>query len=169
VIKLVELSTENDRDIYEMLQRIGPSENAFRNDVNGMSFQEYKDWLKLQAAWAQGEQLPDGYVKQWTYWLYDGDTPVGYGKLRERTTEQSLRFGGNLGMAIDPLARGKGYGNMIVQKLMEQAAVNGIKEIFSTVEKFNYPSKKIHEKMGFQLLKEDDVRWYFLLRFEQEG
>ena len=168
MIKLIELSTDNERDIYEMLQRIGPSENAFRNDVNGMSFLEYKDWLKLQAAWARGEQLPDGYVRQWTYWLYDNDTPVGYGKLRERATEQSLTFGGNLGMAIDPLVRGKGYGNIIVQKLIEQAEKNGIKEIFSTVEKFNYPSKKIHERMGFQLIKEDQVRWYFLLKLEQE-
>lgn len=169
MIRLIELTIENGQDIYDMLQRIGPSENAFRNDVNGMSYPEYQDWLSLQAAWARGEQLPDGYVKQWTYWLYDNDTPVGYGKLRERATEQSLRFGGNLGMAIDPLARGKGYGNLIFQKLLEQAAVNGIKEVFSTVEKFNWPSKKIHEKMGGKLVKEDDVRWYFLFDIKQEG
>ena len=107
MIKLIELSIDNGKDVYEMLQRLGPSENAFRNDVNGMSYQEYQDWLKIQAAWARGDQLPDGYVRQWTYWLYDNDTPVGYGKLRERVTEQSLKFGGNLGMAIDPLARGR--------------------------------------------------------------
>lgn len=159
---LRELTTLDSTDVYEMLQRIGPAENAFHNDVNGMSFEEYKMWLKKQHAWSKGEELPMGYVKQWTYWLYADEVPVGYGKLRERVTEESKKFGGNIGFAIDPLYRGRGYGNALLQLLLDKARELGIKEVFSTAEKFNYPSKAVHENCGGRLVKEDTARWYFI-------
>ena len=161
MIKLCELSVYDDRDIYEMLQQIGPSENAFNNVANGMTYEEYKEWLGLQHAWSLGEKLPIGFVKQWTYWLIVDGTPVGYGKLRERVTEESKKFGGNIGYAIIPSERGKGYGSIFFGLLMEEAKNKGICSIFSTVEKYNYSSKKVHEKYGGVLVDEDEVRWYF--------
>lgn len=159
---LRELAISDSEDIYEMLQRIGPSENEFHNDANGMTFAEYKIWLRKQHLWSEGNELPTGYVKQWTYWLYDEGIPVGYGKLRERATEKSKKFGGNIGFAIDPLYRGKGYGNALFSLLLDKAKDLGIKEVFSTVEKYNYASKTIHENCSGHLIKEDEIRWYFL-------
>ena len=99
-MKLVELSVKDGKDVYDMLQRIGYDENAFRNDVHGMSYDQYTSWLNLQHSWSKGELLPNGYVRQWTYWLKtDENIPVGYGKLREQVTEESRCFGGNLGFA----------------------------------------------------------------------
>lgn len=158
---LRELSVDDGEEIYAMLQRIAPDENKFNNEVNGMSFEEYKQWLVKQAAWAKGEMLPKGYVRQWTFWLYDGSLPVGYGKLRESLTDQSRRLGGNIGFAIDPLQRGKGYGKVLFSELLQKAREHKIKEVVSTVEKFNYPSKKIHEKNGGILTDETDSRWFF--------
>lgn len=160
-MELRQLRVNDGRDIYEMLQRISPDENKFKNEVNGMSFEEFKKWLIKQNSWANGENLPDGYVRQWTYWLYDENVPVGYGKLREKVTEESRKFGGNIGFAIDPLQRGKGYGNILFEKLLEMAKKKNITEIFSTVEKFNYPSKKVHEKCGGKIVDENDERWFF--------
>lgn len=161
MIQLQELSVNDGIDVYNMLQRIGPSENAFRNDVNGMNFEEFKEWLELQHAWSLGERLPEGYVKQWSYWLIVDEKPVGYGKLRERVTEKSKVVGGNIGYAVDPVARGKGYGNKLFEMLLIEASKKHIKEIFSTIQKYNYSSKKVHEKFGGKLIDEDEVRWYF--------
>ena len=161
-MKLVELSVKDGKDVYDMLQRIGYDENAFRNDVHGMSYDQYTSWLNVQHSWSKGELLPNGYVRQWTYWLKtDENIPVGYGKLREQVTEESRCFGGNLGFAIDPLWRGKGYGNCLFLLLLHKATEKKIIEVFSTVEKYNYASKKIHEKYGGYLVKEDMKRWYF--------
>lgn len=165
---LRELSIDDGLDVYEMLQRIGPSENAFHNDVNGMSFEEFKQWLIMQHDWAEGKNLPDGYVRQWTYWLVVDDIPVGYGKLREKATEASKRFGGNIGFAIDPNARGKGYGNKLFELLLREAKEKRIKEVFSTVEKFNYASKRVHEKCGGEFINEDEYRWYFFFKIQIE-
>ncbi len=165
-LKLQQLSILDSEVIYSMLQRIGPSENAFNNEVNGMSYEHYQEWLSKMDAWSRGDQLPPGYVKQWTYWLMEDGIPVGYGKLRERVTEASKRFGGNIGYAIDPLYRGKGYGKRLFKLLLLEARKKHIREVFSTVEKFNYASKKVHENCGGSLVNEDDIRWYFLFRLE---
>ncbi len=168
-MELRELSLEDGKDIYEMLQRISPDENRFKNEANGMTYEEFKQWLIKQNNWAKGENLPAGYVKQWTFWLYDKDIPIGYGKLRERVTEQSRQFGGNIGFAIDPLHRGKGYGNILFEQLLDAAKKKKIDEIFSTVEKFNYPSKKVHEKCGGKLADENEERWFFSFDINEKG
>ena len=164
-MELRELSITDGIDIFEMLQRIGSAEYGFHNDVNGMTFPQYKTWLIKQHAWSIGEELPAGYVKQWTYWLIDDDgKPVGYGKLREKATKESMKFGGNIGYAIDSKKRGLGYGKQLFKMLLQKSKLLGIQEIFSTVEKYNYPSKKIHEVSGFKLINEDDARWYLYFR-----
>ena len=159
--ELRQLSVYDGIDIYNMLQRIGPSENAFNNDAYGLDFDHYKMWLIEKDAWCRGEMLPKGYVRQWVYWLFVDDIPVGFGKLRERVTEESLQFGGNIGFAIDSLQRGKGYGSRLFELLLNVAKEKNISKIFSTVEKPNHPSKRVHEKMGGRLIKEDSLRWYY--------
>ena len=156
-----ELSINDGIEVYDLLQRIGPDENAFLIHVNGMTYSDYQKWLIIQHQWSLGENLPEGYVKQWTYWLIVNNKPIGYGKLRERATEQSRLFGGNIGFAIDPLERGKGYGNQLFSELLREAKLKGIKEVFSTAEKYNYPSYKVHLLNGGKLVSEDEKRWYF--------
>ena len=89
------------------------------------------------------------------------NNPIGYGKLRKKVTEQSKHFGGNIGYAVDPLYRGKGFGKILFALLIQQAKYNKIKEIYSTVEKPNVISMKVHLDCGMNLINEDDKRWYF--------
>lgn len=161
---LKRLSPNDGIKVYKMLQRIGPSENAFNNEVNGMTYEDFQQWLFERDAWSKGERLPKGYVKQWIYWLVVDKQPVGFGKLREKVTFASRKFGGNIGYAIDPQYRGKGYGKVLFGLLLEKAANKKIHEVYSTIEKYNYISKKIHESYGGELLMEDDKRWYFLFK-----
>ena len=160
---LKQLSPDDKDDIYNMLQRIGKEENEFTNAVNGMTFEEYKHWLIKMDKWSRGQELEPGYVPQTTYWLYDGDSPVGYGKIRNGLNEVSRIRGGNIGYAIDPTKRGRGYGTVLMQKLIEIAKKEGITERLATVQKYNYASKHVIEKCGGKLLYETDLRWYFEL------
>ena len=161
-MKLKQLSINDGLDVFNMLQDIGAYENEFNNEVNGMSYEEYRQWLKKQNSWSNGDELPEGYVRQWTFWLYDENKPVGYGKLRERVTEESKQRGGNIGFAISSQFRGKGYGDILFGMLLEKAKEMKIDDIFSTVEKYNYPSKHIHEKHGGKLVEESEKRWFFV-------
>ena len=129
--------------------------------MKSASYEQYKQWIVRQLEWAKGDNLPAGYVRQWTYWLMVDNQPVGYGKLRERLTEKSRRFGGNIGFAIDPLERGHGYGYILFDLLLTEAPKKGITEVMSTVEHNNLPSKLIHEKCGGVLVEENKDRFIF--------
>lgn len=160
-IQLVQLSPDDGRDVYEMLQRIDRRENDFNNEAKGMTYEEYRKWLAERDSWSRGEALPDGYVKQWIYWLKVDGVPVGIGKLREHITQESTRWGGNIGFAVDSQARGKGYGLLLFQMLLRKASDIGIDEIVSTVMSTNVPSRKVHEKLGGELFKEDGGILYY--------
>ena len=55
---MIELKQSNKNlglDAYEMLQCIKNGEKGFMNEVYGMSFEEYKMWLKKQDDYHNGK------------------------------------------------------------------------------------------------------------------
>ena len=161
MINLVPLSQNDGELVYKLLQKIGKEENQFHNEAFGLTYYQFKKWLIQQVEWSKGENLPEGYVRQWIYWLYDEDTPIGFGKLRERLTDRSREIGGNIGYAIASDQRGKGYGTILFKLLLKKANDLGIKEVLSTVEKNNEASKVIQEKCGGVLVHENEKRLYY--------
>jgi predicted acetyltransferase len=69
-IKLLQLSVNNGYDEYYMLQNIEKTENGFTNDVNGISFDEYKQWLKKEDSYSKSQNLPENWLPQTTFFLY---------------------------------------------------------------------------------------------------
>lgn len=155
------LSINDGNDVYLMLQRIGENENEFKNTAYGLTKAEFVEWLKTQYQWSLGEELPDGYVPQTIYWLYCDNIPVGIGKIRHSLNENSREIGGNLGYAIDPIHRGKGYASVLLSFLVEEAKKLNVSECLLTVEKYNPASKRVIEKCGGIIIKESKERWYF--------
>lgn len=160
-IELKQLSTKDGLKVFEMLQRIGPCENEFKNTAHGLTFDEYKAWLVQQDDWSKGDNLPDGYVAQTIFWLFDGDKPVGIGKIRHKLNCHSRTIGGNIGYAIDPIYRGKGYATELLRLLLLKAREIGVLELLLSVEKYNPASKKVIEKNGGKLINENEDRFFF--------
>ena len=160
-IAMKQLSTNDGLEVFEMLQRIGSCENEFKNTAHGLTFDEYKAWLIQQDDWSKGDNLPEGYVAQTIFWLFDGDKPVGVGKIRHKLNCNSRAIGGNIGYAIDPLSRGKGYATELLKRLILKAKEIGVLEILLSVEKYNPASKKVIEKNGGKLINENEDRWFF--------
>lgn len=164
-MELRQLSINDGENIYTMLQGIPKTENSFTNPVYGMTYKEFKKWLIKQDQWSRNENLPDGFVAQTIYWLFEHDMPIGIGKIRHELTEHSRKNGGNVGYAISEKYRGKGYGNKILELLLLEARNMNLEEIMLTVDKYNYASKRVIEKNGGQLFNENEKKWYF--RFYQ--
>lgn len=160
-LTLQQLSSEDGILFYELLQRIGKNENAFSNPVSGMTFDQYKKWLKEWDSWSRGDSLPDGFVTQVSYWLMYKGEPVGFGKIRHDLTESSRAFGGNIGYAIDPNHRGKGFASEFLRLMLIKAREMNVQEILLTVEKYNYASKRVCEKNSGELCGENELRWFF--------
>ena len=160
---LRQLSPSDDLEGYEMLQRIGEMENDFSNPVHGKSFEDYQAWLAQQDAWSREENLPKGYTGQTCFWLMYNNTIVGLGKIRHCLTEHSRLEGGNIGIAIDPIQRGKGLATHFIPLLLKRAKEMKIGEILITVKKYNYPSKNAFQANGCKVFKETDKWWYLTI------
>ena len=129
--------------IYDMLQGIDRRENYFSNDVKDMPYEEFSEWCRLQYEYANGRQLPDGYVPQSIYWLYIDGEPVGIGKICWKLTESSREVGGNIRYAISRQYRGHGYGTILLKSLIDIAKAGNCPELLATVKKYNYASKRV--------------------------
>ena len=107
-------------------------ENGFINPMHGKSYGEFRAWLQSCIADAAQKGLADGWkVPESTYWLFDGDRPVGYGKIRHFLTDKLLEDGGSIGYAVRPAERQKGYGTAFMRLLLAQCAALGIPKVLA--------------------------------------
>jgi len=160
VIYLKKLSLTDGVGIYNMLQEIAANDNGFHNKVYGMNYDCFKEWLAREYAVDHGE-LEDWMVPQSSYWLYDGEKPIGYGRLRHCLNEKLSETSGHIGYAIRSTERGKGYGNRILALLLEECRMLNITKVQIGANADNAPSNKIIVKNGGVLVRTADNRNYY--------
>lgn len=157
------LTAGDGRDVYEMLQEIGADENGYINCVQGMSYEDYRAWLAECLSYDLPENRPDWMVAQSTFWLYEDDRPVGVGKIRHALTDALRESGGHIGYAIRRSARGQGYGTHLLPLLLTECRKLGLSRVLLTAHADNVPSRRIIERAGGVLEKENGERtWYWI-------
>lgn len=167
---LKKLSIHDGRDIYDMLQEIPADENGFLNSMAGKPFSEWQAWLDKSVKSAEQDGVIDGWkVPQTTFWLYENDVPVGYGKIRHFLTDRLLEAGGNVGYAIRPSARGRGLGKILLKLLVSEGEKLGVKEFLLTVHEDNEPSVRVALACGGAVEKRAGERCYIWIKPGQCG
>lgn len=159
-IRLKHLDIYDGKGVYDMLQEIPLEENGYHNGVNGILYNEFREWLMKSKSKENGIGLEDWQVPQSIYWLYVDDEPVGIGKIRHRLTDKLLEEGGNIAYAIKPSARGKGYATKLLQLLIKEAKEHNINELLATILVHNEASLKVALKNGGILKNQNDKRYY---------
>lgn len=117
---LRELQVKEDESLLFMVQEIGQGGNGFVNGLNSGSMEEFASKVLRNYEMARGIDLPEQYVPQTIYWLYDNDKPIGYGKLRHRLNDNLLEIGGHIGYVIRPSERRKGYGKRLLAEFGQE-------------------------------------------------
>lgn len=159
MLELKRLSTEDGLDIYNMLQEIPREENGLLNKANGLSFDEYKEWLIAKHRESEQEGIVDGWkVPSTTYWLFADGVPVGFGSVRHFLTDALRQAGGNIGYGIAPQYRGKGYGNEILRLLLNEAYKLGIEKALVTIHLDNKASLAVALANGGTITGRTDER-----------
>ena len=145
MVELKEVKQSFGRLEYEMLQDIENGENGFMNDAFGLTFEEYKNWLKNQEDFSKGKNLPEGWIPYTTYLLFDDGEPVGFGRVRHETSEylQKVVGAGEIGYGIAKRHRGKGYGNILFKELLKKCKSFGFDKITLFPHKDNEATIKI--------------------------
>jgi len=161
IFELKPLSVSNGRDVYDMLQEIPASENGYANSLHGKTFEEYRAALVRMEAAARETKIIDGWkVPQSTYWLYVDGYPVGQGRIRHFLTDALREAGGHIGYAIRPGMRGRGYGKILLSKLIGEARRIGIDRALVTVHNDNTPSVRTALSCGGSIERVSDIRHY---------
>ena len=168
MLELKRLSVDDGLDIYTMLQEIPAEEIGLINKANGLTFDEYKEWLIVKQRDSEQEGIVDGWkVPSTTFWLYADGIPVGFGSVRHFLTEALRKAGGNIGYGIAPAFRGKGYGKELLKLLLEKANESGIDKVLITIHKENVASRAVAEVNGAILEKETEERAYYWIESER--
>ena len=157
--ELRKLSVNDGMDVYQMLQDIPLDENGLQNKVNGMTFEEYKDWLIKKQQESEMDGIVDGWkVPSTTYWLYADGVPVGFGKLRHCLTNALRKAGGHIGYGIAPQYRSKGYGKELLRLLIGEAYNRGIDKVLVTIHLDNKASQAVALANGGVITERTDER-----------
>ena len=170
MIELKKLSPDDGRDIYDMLQAMPKDENGLINNVNGMTFDEYKQWLLKKQQEAEQTGLVDGWkVPSTTYWLYVDGCPVGFGNVRNFLTDALKKAGGNIGYGIVSEYRGKGYGKELLRLLLKKAREAGVEKALLTIRADNQPSLAVALANGGVITEKTDERiWVWIETFDKK-
>ena len=162
MIELKRLSPSDGMDVYDLLQKIPREENGLQNNANGLSFDEFKQWLIKKHADSLQEGVVDGWkVPSTTYWLYVDGVPVGFGSIRLFLTDALRKAGGHIGYGIARPYRGKGYGKELLKLLLSEADRFGIEDVLITIHKDNIASRAVAFANGGVLTEETDERAYY--------
>jgi|GEM_PF-157579 len=160
-VELREIALTDGREIFEMIEEIGPGENGFLNGDYDMDYTDFPAYLERHVRFAKGIDLAPEHVPQTRYWLYVDGRPVGLGKLRHYLNDNLRIHGGHIGFTIRPSARGRGYGTLILGELLKQAEAKGIPEVLITCHETNSLSRKVLAANGCTLFEIRDGMCYW--------
>ena len=161
-MELRKINTEDAKAQWEYTTALPEDENGLTNPYHGVSFDEYvESVLPALISYEHPINMPDWFVPETYYYLWDDGSLVGEFRIRHHLTE-ALRCGaGHIGYSIRKDARGKGYATAGL-KLTADIAREIIPEdeIYLRVNKDNAASQKVMLKNGAYLSGEDEDHYF---------
>ena len=135
---------EADRRLVGMLNLRGDRLNCDETEKTAWPEETDSGSVKKTETGTWPEETDSGSVKKTENSAWPGETDSG-----------SVKNAGNIGYSIRPSERGKGYGTSLVESGLELCAMFGIENPTAVVKKDNTASRRVLEKNGFVLKKED--------------
>ena len=143
---------------WEYTTALPADENGLTNPYHGVSFEEYREKvLPALISYEHPVNMPDWFVPETFYYLWDGDRLVGEFRIRHYLTDALRTGAGHIGYSIAKSARGKGYGTEGLRLTLQIAKeIIPEDEIYLRVNKDNIASQKVMIKNGAYLAGEDE-------------
>lgn len=119
--------------------------------------QSFSDDVRRLNNHALGLDLPEGWVPESTYWLWNKNTDriVGVTTIRHRLAGYLFFRGGHISYYIRPSERRKGYATQMLRLALELCKGMGIDNVMITCAKNNTGSARTIQKNGGVLHSED--------------
>lgn len=160
-MKLRKLSIKDGKDVYELLQAIPAEEHGYCNGANGLTYEEFKEWLFKMDGYDRGEHMPDWMVPSTEYWAEVDGNLVGNIRIRHYLTPALEERGGHIGYAVAKAYRQKGYAKEMLKLLLPIAKQMGIDRVLITADRDNIASRKTIEANNGVLEKENEHECFY--------
>jgi predicted acetyltransferase len=162
MIYLKETNVEDAKEEFKMIAQMPEDENGFTNPDAGINFEEYvNNVIPRHIKNSKGEDLPEGFVPQTDYFLWDDDKVVGLFRLRHYLNEHLRTNAGHIGYGIHRDYRGKGYASKGLELLLQVGKdIIEEDEFYLSVHKDNPASLQVQIKNGARIVREDDKNYF---------
>lgn len=161
--ELKELNIDMNQDVYEMYQAIPDGENGQENKCYGMSFNEYKEYLKKEIQRKNNKVTYDD-TPCITYIMYVNNYPVGFICLRTKIDENWKKWSGKCYYSIRSSERKKGYATKMLSLALEKFKELNFESIYIQSSDGNRGSAKVIENNYGMFLREvEGTRYYKIL------
>ena len=166
MIFLKELNLQDVEKEYQYIVSVPADENGFINDFYNAPRKNFETAvLQPLICQGQGMDLPEGYVPQTHYLLWDDDIIVGWFRLRHYLCPSLINGAGHIGYSIREGLRGKGYATAGLRLMVEKAAkIIPENEIYLRVNKNNPASLRVMLKNGGYIHHEDQYQYYVRIK-----
>ena len=128
-MKLIEANYADLKKEYLFSKLIPENENGYTNDwydINEKDFEMIA--LKGMIDSSNGKNLPDGYVPETYFFLWDDDEIVGQFRFRHYLSDSLINGSGHIGYFIAKQFRGKGYGTAGLKLLLDKVKSNIVED-----------------------------------------
>ena len=153
---------------WEYTASLPADENGLTNPWHGVSYEEYAaKVLPLQLSYEHPVGMPDWFVPESYYYLWDGGRLIGEFRIRHHLTEALRKGAGHIGYSIRREERGRGYGTAGLRLTLEIARkIIPEDEIYLRVNRDNIASLRVMLHNGARLAGEDAE--HFFLRIPKK-
>lgn len=169
MLYLKKINLEDVEEEYKAIKTIPEQENGFENKYYNTTKEEFVNKVipKLLKN-SEGLELPEGYVPDTYFFLWDDDKIVGLFKIRHYLNDFLRKGEGHIGYGILPEYRGKGYAKqgllLAIEKCKEIIKED---EIYLSVYKNNIASLKVQLNCGAYIAGETDKEYLTRIKLKK--
>ena len=161
----MELRKINKKDAkaqWEYTTTLPADENGLTNPYTGVSYDDYiNKVLPTLISYEHPVNMPDWFVPETYYYLWDEERLIGEFRIRHYLTETLKNGAGHIGYSIKKEARGKGYGTAGLKLTIQEAKkIIPEDELYLRVYKDNVASQKAMLKNGGKIVGEDEKHFF---------
>lgn len=168
MLRLKSACLEDADKEYGFTSEMPYDENGFIYDWYGTKREDFDSALKSMIDSQSGIGLPEGYVPETIYFLWDGDEIVGMFRFRHFLCPSLAEGSGHIGYYIGERFRGRGYASEGLKLLIDE--VSGAipeDEFYIRANKDNTASQKVVLANGGYIHHCDDSKVYMRIKKEK--
>ena len=160
------MNLQDIKEQWEYVTALPKDENGLTNPYEGITFEEYETTVLPELMMHENPVgMPEWFVPETYYYLWDSEVLVGEYRIRHYLTEALKVGAGHIGYGIKREFRGKGYGSKGLTLVLDLAReIVPEDEIYLRVLKSNIPSFKAISNNGAYIAGEDETHYFMRIK-----